>query len=74
MRTNKVIREVSRGLTNDWKPIFEYLMSAQFSKSEVQSEVQKIERQNRPLMQVGGKMVLNVIYLFIYLFIFECLE
>ena len=52
MRTNKVIREVSRGISTEWKGVFEYLMAAQLSKTEIQAQVDKIEKQNRPLMQV----------------------
>lgn len=49
LRTNKVIREVSRGLGEDWKIVFEYLM-ASYPKEVTQAEIANIEKQ-KPFMQ-----------------------
>lgn len=58
MRTNKVIKEVSRGIATDWQAVFEYLMSAQLSKSEIKQQISRIEKQNRPLMQAYKALIL----------------
>ncbi|ESO05069.1 hypothetical protein HELRODRAFT_172085 [Helobdella robusta] len=49
MRTNKIFREVSRGLGCDWRPVFEELMSP-FPKEILEMELGKIS-QNQPIIQ-----------------------
>ena len=49
LRTNKVLRDVSRALGTDWRPVFESLM-AQFPADVRESALKKIEAE-RPFMQ-----------------------
>jgi len=49
LRTNKVLRDVSRALGADWRPVFESLM-AQFSTDVRESALKKIETE-RPFLQ-----------------------
>ena len=41
MRTNKIFREVSRGLGGDWRPIFDELM-APFPREVAELELGKV--------------------------------
>jgi hypothetical protein len=49
LRSNKVIREVSRELGSDWKFVFQSLMAG-FPMDVITAEIERIERQ-RPFMQ-----------------------
>ena len=49
LRTNKVLRDVSRALGADWRPVFESLM-AQFPEDVRANALKKIETE-RPFMQ-----------------------
>jgi len=49
LRTNKVLRDVSRALGTDWRPVFESLM-AQFPADVRDNALKKIEAE-RPFMQ-----------------------
>ena len=49
LRSNKAIRDVSRGLGADWKPVFQHLMKGE-SPDKVKVEMARVERQ-KPFMQ-----------------------
>ena len=52
LRTNKVIRDISRALGTDWKGLFRYLLAATFSKDDIDKHILRIEKQNMPMTQV----------------------
>lgn len=49
LRTNKIIRDVSRSLGEQWKDVFVYVMAG-LSKEDIDAEVAAIEKE-RPFMQ-----------------------
>ena len=49
LRTNKILRDVSRGLGTNWRPVFESLM-AQFSADIKDDALRKVEAE-RPFIQ-----------------------
>ena len=58
LRTNKVIRDISRALGTDWKGIFKYLMAAKFSTADIDQYVGRIEKQNMPMTQAYKALLL----------------
>ena len=57
LRANRVIRETSRELGEDWKFVFRYLMTT-FDKEEVDAEIKRIET----MVVSSGNNTVSTIY------------